>query len=249
VWGAVDRNRGLAGNQAEALVRDGKVVSVDASAVGAGQIPSDGFYLVGDGAAADVIRALEPGDDATLTYGLADPVAQQARFAVGHQWVLVENGVRNPNLDGSVNPRTMLGFKDGGKTMILVTVDGRQAPVNGIREGSGNVICLDILRTLRSVPMAGEVLSDMLGQVTGQYRLYDAALGAHMDRFPRLPDEAEARWYAASLATLLTASILIRHAPAAISEAYIATRLGNERGRVPGAISGVDTDAILARLG
>ena len=125
----------------------------------------------------------------------------------------------------------------------------REAPLNSIWEGSGNVICLDILRTLRSVPMAGEVLSDMLGQVTGQYRLYDAALGAHMDRFPGLPDEAEARWYAASLATLLTASILIRHAPAAISEAYIATRLGNERGRVPGAISGVDTDAILARLG
>lgn len=125
----------------------------------------------------------------------------------------------------------------------------REAPLNSIWEGSGNVICLDILRTLRSVPMAGEVLSDMLGQVTGQYRRYDAALRAHMERFPRLPDEAEARWYAGSLATLLTASILIRHAPAAISEAYIATRLANERGRVPGAISGVDTDAILARLG
>jgi hypothetical protein len=132
MWGTADRHRGLGGNRAEVLVRDGKVVSVDATAVGAGEIPADGFYLVGDDAAADVIRALQPGDDATLAYGLADPVAQQAKFAVGHQWVLVENGVANPNLDGSVNPRTMLGFKDGGKTMILATADGRQAPVNGM---------------------------------------------------------------------------------------------------------------------
>jgi hypothetical protein len=132
VWGAVDRSRGLSANRAEVLVRDGKVVSVDAAAVGAGEIPADGFYLVGDDAAADVLRALEPGDDASLTYGLADDIAKQARFAIGHNSVLVENGVANPNLDGSVNPRTMLGFKDGGRTMILATADGRQAPVNGM---------------------------------------------------------------------------------------------------------------------
>ncbi|WP_138935753.1 acyl-CoA dehydrogenase family protein [Roseovarius arcticus] len=125
----------------------------------------------------------------------------------------------------------------------------REAPMNGIWQGSGNVICLDILRTLRAVPMAGEVLSDALGAVTGEFRRYDAALRAHMERFPRLPDEAQARWYADSLATLLTASVLIRQAPPAIAEAYIATRLTSERGRTPGAISGVDTGAILARLG
>ncbi|WP_324752945.1 acyl-CoA dehydrogenase family protein [Roseovarius sp. Pro17] len=124
----------------------------------------------------------------------------------------------------------------------------REAPLNSIWEGSGNVICLDILRTLRTVPMSGEVLSDALGEVTGEYRRYDAALRAHMGRFPRLPDEGQARWYADSLGTLLTASVLIRQAPPAIAEAYIATRLTGERGRAPGAISGVDTDAILARL-
>ncbi len=125
----------------------------------------------------------------------------------------------------------------------------REAPLNSIWEGSGNVICLDILRTLRNVPMAGEVLGDMLGRGTGEFRRYDAALRAHMDRFPRLPDEGQARWYAANLATLLTASVLIQTAPAAVAEAYIATRLSGERGRVPGAVSGIDTAAILARLG
>ena len=125
----------------------------------------------------------------------------------------------------------------------------REAPLNSIWEGSGNVICLDILRTLRREPLAGEALSEELGKAAGQYRGFDAAMKAHMQRFPKLPDEAQARWYAESLATLLTASVLIRNAPPAVSEAYIATRMTGDRGRTAGAIGNVDTDGILARLG
>lgn len=125
----------------------------------------------------------------------------------------------------------------------------REAPLNGIWEGSGNVICLDILRSLRRDPLAGEALSTELGAVTGQYRRYDAALRAHMDRFPKLPEPREARWYAESLAGLLTASVLMRSAPPEIAEAYIATRLTGARGRTAGAIGAVDERAILARLG
>jgi putative acyl-CoA dehydrogenase len=125
----------------------------------------------------------------------------------------------------------------------------REAPLNSIWEGSGNVICLDILRTLRREPAAGAALSAELGAVAGQDRRFDAAMQAHMQRFPRLPEEAQARWYAESLATLLTASVLMRHAPGAVAEAYIATRLGTSRGRVAGAIAGIDTGAVLARLG
>ena len=124
----------------------------------------------------------------------------------------------------------------------------REAPLNSIWEGSGNVICLDILRTLRRDPLAGEVLSRELGAAGGQFRRYDAALKGHMTRFPNLPEEGQARWYSESLATLLTASVLIRQAPAAVSEAYVATRLTGERGRTAGAIDGVDTSAILARI-
>ncbi len=125
----------------------------------------------------------------------------------------------------------------------------REAPLNSIWEGSGNVICLDILRTLRTVPLAGEVLNDMLADAKGGDARFDAALRAHADRFPHLPDEAQARWYAGSLATLLTASVLLRDAPPAIADAYIATRLTEGRGRLPGAVEGIDTAAILARLG
>ncbi len=125
----------------------------------------------------------------------------------------------------------------------------REAPLNSIWEGSGNVICLDILRTLRAAPLAGEVLGAELGAASGQYSAYDAALRAHMDRFPKLPDAGEARWYSASLATLLTASVLIRQAPPAVSEGYVKTRLAGDRGRIAGAVSGLDDAAILARLG
>jgi len=125
----------------------------------------------------------------------------------------------------------------------------REAPLNSIWEGSGNVICLDILRTLAREPLAGEALSEELAQVEGQDRRFDAAMRAHMQTFPKPPEEAQARWYAESLATLLTASVLLRHAPDAVAGAYIATRLSDPRGRVAGAIGGIDTGAVLARLG
>ncbi|KNX43137.1 putative acyl-CoA dehydrogenase AidB [Roseovarius tolerans] len=125
----------------------------------------------------------------------------------------------------------------------------REAPLNSIWEGSGNVICLDILRTLAREPLAGEALSEELAQVAGQDARFDAALRAHMQTFPKPPGEAQARWYAESLATLLTASVLLRHAPDAVAGAYIATRLSEPRGRVAGAIGRIDTGAVLARLG
>ena len=125
----------------------------------------------------------------------------------------------------------------------------REAPLNGIWEGSGNVICLDILRTLRREPLAGEVLTAELATVAGQDRRFDAAMKAHMQAFPKLPEEGQARFYAESLATLLTASVLMRHAPEAVAAAYVATRLSKPRGRVAGAVAEMDTGAVLARLG
>jgi putative acyl-CoA dehydrogenase len=125
----------------------------------------------------------------------------------------------------------------------------REAPLNGIWEGSGNVICLDILRTLRASPEAGAALAQEFESIQGQDARFDAGLKAHMTRFPKLPEEGEARWFAESLATLLTASVLMRQAPSAVSDAYLATRVAGERGRVMGAIGPVDTRAIVARLG
>ncbi|MEZ5869038.1 MAG: acyl-CoA dehydrogenase family protein [Defluviimonas denitrificans] len=125
----------------------------------------------------------------------------------------------------------------------------REAPLNGIWEGSGNVICLDILRTLAKEPLAAEVLAAELDAATGADRRYDAALAGHRARWTGLPPEAEARLFAERTAVLLAASILIRHAPGAVADGYVATRVAGEGGRVPGAVSGLDTAGILSRFG
>ncbi len=124
----------------------------------------------------------------------------------------------------------------------------REAPLNAIWEGAGNVICLDVLRTLARVPGAADALNAELDAARGADRRYDAALDAHRARWPGLPEEAEARWFTERLAQLLTASVLIHRAPAAVAYGYVATRAAGERGAVAGAVAGLDEAAILARL-
>ncbi|SEQ64016.1 acyl-CoA dehydrogenase family protein [Thalassovita taeanensis] len=124
----------------------------------------------------------------------------------------------------------------------------REAPLNSIWEGSGNVICLDILRTLARAPLAAQTLTARLQSVTGADARYDAALKAHHARWPTLPEEAEARWFTESLATLLAASFLIETAPHAVADGYVSTRVDGQRGATAGAVSGLDAAAILARI-
>lgn len=125
----------------------------------------------------------------------------------------------------------------------------REAPLNGIWEGSGNVICLDILRTLARDPLAADALNTTFDTARGHDPRFDAALKAHRARWPTLPDEAEARWFAESLATLLTAAALFQLAPNAVADGYVGTRVAGERGYVLGAVSGLDTQSILSRIG
>lgn len=124
----------------------------------------------------------------------------------------------------------------------------REAPLPAIWDGSSNVLCLDVLRLLRDTPLSGDVLSAELGAAAGQVSAYDTALSEHIARFPRLAEDAQARWFTESLATLLTASVLIRYAPEEVAEGYALTRLGKPRGRTTGAIPSVDENAILSRL-
>ncbi|MFD0504776.1 phosphodiester glycosidase family protein [Streptomyces chiangmaiensis] len=128
-WGDYSRNRGLTGvpndQIAEVLVKNGSVVSVTPSGpAGAGTIPDDGFVLVGRGAAATALRALQPGDPVKLDYDLADNVAKTMKFALGHGGTIVSGGQVVKGLDTSIAPRTALGFKDGGRQLVLATWDG-----------------------------------------------------------------------------------------------------------------------------
>lgn len=137
-----------------------------------------------------------------------------------------------------------IGYVEEGPMPMLY----REAPLNSIWEGSGNVICLDVLRTLDRDALAAETLRAELQAATGADPRYDAALKQHYERWPGLPEESEARWFTERLATLLTASVLIRAGIGAVSDGYVATRVAGHRGLVVGAVSGLGTAAILGRI-
>ncbi|WP_207477226.1 isovaleryl-CoA dehydrogenase [Arenibaculum pallidiluteum] len=126
----------------------------------------------------------------------------------------------------------------------------REAPLNAIWEGSGNVICLDVLRTLRREPAALEALEAELGAAAGLDGRLDAWVRTTRELLAR-PEalEAQARRLVERLALALQAGLLLRHAPAAISEAFCASRLGGDWGHAFGTLpAGTVTDAILDRL-
>lgn len=124
----------------------------------------------------------------------------------------------------------------------------REAPVNSIWEGSGNVMALDVLRGLAREAEALPGLRDELDRARGVVPAYDQALDdwlalvAQPDSVP----QALARRVAAGLATLWQAALLIRHAPAPVGAAFAATRLHAPAGIV-GAAPIDDPAPILAR--
>jgi putative acyl-CoA dehydrogenase len=127
----------------------------------------------------------------------------------------------------------------------------RDAPLNGIWEGSGNVMSLDVLRAMVREP---EGLPAFLAECE-LARGGDARLDAHLDALPATLNElggADAQWLARraveDLAVAFQASLLVRHAPAAVADGFCAGRLGDSRGRAFGTLPrGVDGRAIVDR--
>ncbi len=106
----------------------------------------------------------------------------------------------------------------------------REAPVNSIWEGSGNIMCLDVLRAMRQYPEQAESLLDWLRAEAGEdARLRDrlAVLEAHQLR-PAEELEAVARHLSATLVLLVQSVLLRRHAPQAVADAFIDSRLRAE---------------------
>ncbi|HEY5861872.1 MAG TPA: isovaleryl-CoA dehydrogenase [Casimicrobiaceae bacterium] len=127
----------------------------------------------------------------------------------------------------------------------------REAPVNSIWEGSGNVICLDVMRAVGREPAALQALADELQEARGG----NADLDRHVDALLRMlaaqPDDpAIARRLAQDIALALSATVLVRHAPAFVADAFCASRL--RAASFPGAAFGTlprecDARAIVAR--
>jgi putative acyl-CoA dehydrogenase len=126
----------------------------------------------------------------------------------------------------------------------------RESPLNAIWEGSGNVIALDLLRALHTRPETAEALLTELEATRGADTALDGAVAALAGTMgdDRAEDEGGARRLAGSMATVLAASLLVRHADPAVAEAFIATRVAGDGGHLYGTLpAGVDTAAISAK--
>jgi putative acyl-CoA dehydrogenase len=129
----------------------------------------------------------------------------------------------------------------------------REAPLNGIWEGTGNVICLDVLRSMQREPETIDVFLGELAQARGA----NARLDAFADDLGRRlvnPSALEpiARRVVEMMAFALQASLLVRYSSAAVADAFCSTRLDGNWGRAFGTMpQGLDTQTIVdrARIG
>jgi putative acyl-CoA dehydrogenase len=124
----------------------------------------------------------------------------------------------------------------------------REAPLNSIWEGSGNVICLDVLRALTREPHTLDALLAELRLAAGVDPRLDALI-VNLERDAGDPGlESRARRFVEQLALALQASLLHRHAPAAVADAFSRSRLGGDWGRGFGTLPpSCDFAAILDR--
>src|SRR5690349_18077696 len=134
----------------------------------------------------------------------------------------------------------------------------REAPLNSIWEGSGNVTALDVLRALARTPGCAEALLAELDLAAGGDRRLDAALGqlrellAGLESATSLEAQYRARRLAGLIAVALQAALLVRYLPGPLADAFCGSRLGPAAAWGPGAPfgtlpDGVDVGAILER--
>jgi putative acyl-CoA dehydrogenase len=125
----------------------------------------------------------------------------------------------------------------------------REAPLASIWEGSGNVMSLDVLRALTRSPRALEVFLGEVRQAGGADARLDARVGALEKEFADPATlETRARRVVESMALCLQGSLLVRSGPAAVADAFCASRLDGDGGLAYGTLpAGTDFDAIISR--
>ncbi|OLR93196.1 acyl-CoA dehydrogenase family protein [Actinokineospora bangkokensis] len=125
----------------------------------------------------------------------------------------------------------------------------REAPLNSIWEGSGNVAALDVLRALAKEPETAQALFTELATTQGADRHLDAAvarIGRELSDLDAI--QTRARRVVELMALALQASLLVRYSPAPVADAFCATRLGGDWGNAYGTLpASADLTAILGR--
>ncbi len=125
----------------------------------------------------------------------------------------------------------------------------REAPVNAIWEGSGNVQCLDVMRAMQKTPDVLDAYFEEVGEVRGADRALDSHVAALREDLSNINDfEAHARDLCDRLALGLQASVVVRHAPAVVADAFCRSRLESRGAHHYGALPrSVDAAAIVER--
>lgn len=125
----------------------------------------------------------------------------------------------------------------------------REAPLNSIWEGSGNVNALDTLRAMKKTPGAIDAYFAEVTLVGGADRRLDAAIARLARELADDADvEARARRLVEQLALALQGSLLVRGSPAFVADAFCASRLGGDWGAAFGTLeAGTDFGAIVDR--
>lgn len=125
----------------------------------------------------------------------------------------------------------------------------REAPVNSIWEGSGNVQCLDVLRALSREPAVRDVYLTEIKAAQGADRRLDRAIADLENECGNNHDpEYNARWVVEKMALALQASLLLRAGNSMLADAFCASRLNGDRGVVYGTLPwGVDCKRLIER--
>ncbi|MDK9704185.1 MAG: isovaleryl-CoA dehydrogenase [Sulfuritalea sp.] len=114
------------------------------------------------------------------------------------------------------------GYVDEGPMPHLF----KQSPLNSIWEGSGNVMCLDTLRAMGRHPKSVDVLAAEIAPALGKNRAFDAFAAKLKDGLSNPQDiETRGRELTQGIALAMQGALLLRHAPAPVSEAFCASRL------------------------
>lgn len=125
----------------------------------------------------------------------------------------------------------------------------REAPLNGIWEGSGNIIALDVLRAASKSPETITAFMSEASAAKGGDKRLDHAID-NLEAELRNPEEHEgrARRIVEKMALTLQASLLLRYSPSAVADAFCATRLDQDGGATFGNLpAGHDQRAIIER--
>ncbi|TCB57117.1 acyl-CoA dehydrogenase family protein [Acinetobacter terrae] len=140
------------------------------------------------------------------------------------------------------------GYVDNG---IMARIF-KEAPVNTIWEGSGNVMCLDVLRAIQREPESIEVLFQDLASTATQDETLQNELQSLFQLFHQSPDDLQfmGRSLVSRLVILAQAVLLKRHAPDFVANGFIQSRYRDFHGQVVGMLNpkDVDVERLLERV-